>query len=103
VLPLLATGGSVIVSLPNVLTASARLRLLAGIWRYEDVGIFDRTHLRFFSVATARELVHDAGLRIVDELDVGPLTHRLGQRAVALTKLRPGILATQIVIRAEPH
>lgn len=97
---LVAPGGSVIVSIPNVLTASARLRMLAGVWRYDEIGIFDRTHLRFFSVATARELVREAGLHIVEELDVGPLTHRFGRRAVAATKLRPGMLATQVVIRA---
>jgi 2-polyprenyl-3-methyl-5-hydroxy-6-metoxy-1,4-benzoquinol methylase len=98
--PLLAPGGTFVISLPNVLTLRARARLLSGVWRYDDAGTFDRTHLRFFSVATARELVNAAGLEIVQELDVGPLTHRLGQRGLRLTGLRPGLLATQIVVEA---
>jgi SAM-dependent methyltransferase len=98
--PLLSPGGSFVISLPNVLTLRARARLLLGIWRYEDAGTFDRTHLRFFSVATARELVNASGLEIVRELDVGPLSHRLGRRGVRITALRPGLLATQVVVEA---
>jgi 2-polyprenyl-3-methyl-5-hydroxy-6-metoxy-1,4-benzoquinol methylase len=98
--PLLRPGGSFVISLPNVLTLRARGRMMAGIWRYEDAGIFDRTHLRFFSVASARELVAAAGLDIVRELDVGPLSHRLGRRGSRLTALRPGLLATQVVMEA---
>jgi 2-polyprenyl-3-methyl-5-hydroxy-6-metoxy-1,4-benzoquinol methylase len=101
--PLLAPGGSFVISLPNVLTLRARARLLGGVWRYEDAGTFDRTHLRFFSVATARELVQAAGLDIVRELDVGPLSHRLGRRGARLTALRPGLLATQVVVEAAPR
>jgi 2-polyprenyl-3-methyl-5-hydroxy-6-metoxy-1,4-benzoquinol methylase len=100
--PLLAAGGGFVVSLPNVLTLRARARLLRGVWRYEDAGIFDRTHLRFFSVASARELIAAAGLTIERELDVGPLSHRLGRLGARLTALRPGLLATQIVVSATP-
>jgi 2-polyprenyl-3-methyl-5-hydroxy-6-metoxy-1,4-benzoquinol methylase len=100
---LLAPDGSFVISLPNVLTLRARARLAAGIWRYDDAGIFDRTHLRFFSVAGARELVAAAGLRIERELDVGPLSHRLGPRGARLTALRPGLLATQVVVLARPQ
>lgn len=99
---MLRPGGSLVISLPNVLTLRARARLVAGVWRYEDQGIFDRTHLRFFSVRSAREMVTVSGLRIMAELPVGPLSHRLGRRGVRLTALRPGLLATQVVMRAEP-
>jgi 2-polyprenyl-3-methyl-5-hydroxy-6-metoxy-1,4-benzoquinol methylase len=101
--PLLAPGGSIILSLPNVLSLRARARLLAGVWRYEDTGIFDRTHLRFFSVASARELVTAAGLERVREFDVGPLSHRLGPIGARLTALRPGLLANQVVMEAVPR
>jgi 2-polyprenyl-3-methyl-5-hydroxy-6-metoxy-1,4-benzoquinol methylase len=100
--PLLAPGGSFVLSLPNVLSLRARARLVAGVWRYEDSGIFDRTHLRFFSVATIRELVAGAGLQRIHELDVGPLSHRLGAIGARLTALRPGLLANQVVIEGVP-
>jgi trans-aconitate methyltransferase len=61
---LLPRGGSAIVSLPNLLHHPAPFSLLKGRWDYSDAGILDRTHLRFFTRATAHELVEGAGLRI---------------------------------------
>jgi methionine biosynthesis protein MetW len=95
---LLSPGGSVLVSLPNVAYALARLRLLRGRWDYEETGIFDRTHLRFFTVDTARALLAGAGLAVEREGFVGPLTYRLGEAGLALTRLRPQVLANQIVL-----
>lgn len=95
---LLAPGGSVIVSLPNIAYVRARLRVLKGDWSYDDSGIFDRTHLRFFTVATARQLLQHCGLEVQREAFVGPLTYRLGERGLALTRLRPQLLANQVVL-----
>jgi 2-polyprenyl-3-methyl-5-hydroxy-6-metoxy-1,4-benzoquinol methylase len=64
-LDLLKDSGSVIVSLPNVGLWSVRLNLLAGRFRYEETGVLDRTHLRFFTRRTAREMIEQAGLTIV--------------------------------------
>lgn len=61
----LAPGGRVLVSLPNVALWSVRFSLLAGRFRYEDTGVLDRTHLRFFTRSTARQLLETAGLEIV--------------------------------------
>jgi 2-polyprenyl-3-methyl-5-hydroxy-6-metoxy-1,4-benzoquinol methylase len=64
-LDLLKDGGSVIVSLPNVGLWSVRLNLLLGRFRYEETGVLDRTHLRFFTRRTAREMIESTGLEIV--------------------------------------
>jgi 2-polyprenyl-3-methyl-5-hydroxy-6-metoxy-1,4-benzoquinol methylase len=64
-LDLLKDGGSVIVSLPNVGLWSVRINLLLGRFRYEETGVLDRTHLRFFTRRTAREMIEQAGLEIV--------------------------------------
>lgn len=61
-LRLLAPGGSVIVSLPNVGLWSVRFGLLAGRWEYQETGVLDRTHLRFFTRKTAKWLLEEAGL-----------------------------------------
>jgi predicted TPR repeat methyltransferase len=60
----LAPGGTLFVSLPNVANASVRAALLLGRFRYADRGILDRTHLRFFTRATGRELLVAGGFRI---------------------------------------
>lgn len=51
-----------IISLPNVAHIAARLLLLAGAFPRHDRGIFDRTHLHFYTRTTALELIRDAGL-----------------------------------------
>ena len=61
----LAPGGSVIISLPNVGLWSVRFAHLFGQWNYQETGVLDRTHLRFFTRRTARWLIAEAGLRIV--------------------------------------
>ena len=58
--------GYVVTSLPNVAHGDVRMLLLGGAFRYREVGLLDRTHLRFFTLETIRELLRDAGLLVVD-------------------------------------
>ena len=60
----LKPGGSVIISLPNVGLWSVRLAHLFGRWNYDETGVLDRTHLRFFTRRSARWLIEQAGLEI---------------------------------------
>ena len=62
---MLKNGGSVIVSLPNVGLWSVRLGLLFGRFHYDDTGVLDRTHLRFFTRANALEMLLAADLKVV--------------------------------------
>ena len=64
-LPLLNDNGYVVASLPNIrhFTVSLPL-LLLGQWDYQDRGILDESHLRFFTRRSARKLFDDAGLSI---------------------------------------
>jgi len=61
----LAPNGSVMISLPNVGLWSVRFAHLVGRWQYEETGVLDRTHLRFFTRRSARWLMDQAGLEIV--------------------------------------
>jgi 2-polyprenyl-3-methyl-5-hydroxy-6-metoxy-1,4-benzoquinol methylase len=60
---LLKPGGTIIVSLPNVGLWSVRLGLLLGRFRYQDSGVLDRTHLRFFTRRSAIEMLSSAGYK----------------------------------------
>lgn len=57
----LKPGGTLIASIPNIRRLSI-LRDLAedGLWQYQDEGILDRTHLRFFTRKQFLELLDDA-------------------------------------------
>lgn len=63
---LLAPGGRIIFSIPNVRNLRVVLPLLLwGRWRYEERGVLDRTHLRFFGRQGALELATAPGLSVV--------------------------------------
>ncbi len=56
--------GCIVCSIPNMRHYTVFLRLLRHGWYYDDFGLFDRTHLRFFSLATMRDLLESNGWRI---------------------------------------
>ena len=62
----LRPGGRIVVNLPNVAHWQERWLHLRGHFDYEDYGIRDRTHLKFFTYDTARDLFASAGLRVID-------------------------------------
>lgn len=62
--PHLAGDGKIIIAGPNVACWWVRRNLLFGKWEYKDAGIMDRTHLRFFTAKTWRELAEGAGYTV---------------------------------------
>jgi len=63
----LKNDGMLIISAPNIANAYIRLRLLLGNFDYEDRGIMDKTHLKFFTLKSLRKFVSVAGLSIARE------------------------------------
>jgi SAM-dependent methyltransferase len=59
---LLAPGGQVLISLPNVAIWNVRFALLLGQFEYGDTGTLDRTHMRFFTRRSFRRFLSEAGL-----------------------------------------
>ncbi len=58
---MLEPDGRLVISVPHVGFIDVRLMLLQGRWVYEEVGLLDRTHLRWFTRESLRELLADAG------------------------------------------
>ncbi|MBI5090846.1 MAG: glycosyltransferase [Candidatus Hydrogenedentes bacterium] len=61
----LAPDGVIVMSIPNIRFYQTIEMLVNGRWKYEDAGILDRTHLRFFAAPDMKEMVEAAGLRVV--------------------------------------
>jgi SAM-dependent methyltransferase len=102
----LAAGGMVLIALPNTLHYRQRLLFLTGRFRYTDGGLMDRTHYRFFDWDTARGLVSEAGLHLVEARAdggfpgsrfFGPLRRLLDRAAVGSF---PGAFGVQFVLTA---
>ncbi len=110
----LRPGGCIYVTVPNVANVVVRLNLLFGRFRYADSGILDRTHLRFFTIDSARLLVEHAGFTILRQdfsnwnwsLLPHPVLRMIRMRRVeqwlrnVLTRLFPGVFATQVMLVA---
>jgi methionine biosynthesis protein MetW len=100
-----------LVSLPNIAHWTARRALLRGRFPQEEHGLFDRTHVRFYTRATAHALAREAGWRVAEERFT-PAPLPLESRLSALRALRrplvaraPELFALQIVLtlrRATP-
>jgi 2-polyprenyl-3-methyl-5-hydroxy-6-metoxy-1,4-benzoquinol methylase len=58
--------GSVVACIPNAQHWSVQVRLSVGDFRYEDSGLFDRTHLRWFTRQTILELFVRSGFKVVE-------------------------------------
>lgn len=114
--PKLTAHGRIVLSVPNVAHYSVRLALLRGRFEYEDVGLLDRTHLRFFTRATLAELLDAVGLQLDREeftFRYLPLASRLSAvpivgaalvRAIErMARSLSGLLAYQFVISASPR
>lgn len=64
---LLAPGGHVLLSVPNIAHWTARLNLLLGRFDYADGYLMDRTHLRWFTWRSARQMAQASGYAVVAE------------------------------------
>lgn len=101
---LLAPGGVVVASIPNVRNVSVVLDLvLRGNWTYRDIGILDRTHLRFFTSRSIRALFADSGFAVEALRGINPVgeSHVPGPRFWSLV-LRE-FAYTGFAVRAVPR
>jgi len=54
-----------LISVPNVAVWTIRIKLLFGNFDYTNTGTMDRTHIRFFTLKTAKMIVKESGCSIV--------------------------------------
>ncbi|MFI5626373.1 class I SAM-dependent methyltransferase [Nocardioides sp. NPDC051685] len=108
---LLAPGGRVVISIPNVTHGSIRLALLQGRWKTTDTGLLDRTHIKFYSRAGLLELFAEAGYAIEDlrgttadplNVEVAIDADLLPDVAVEWVRQQPDALVYQFQLAARP-
>jgi 2-polyprenyl-3-methyl-5-hydroxy-6-metoxy-1,4-benzoquinol methylase len=115
-LPLLAPGGVVVVSVPNMRFWLVLGRLVVDRWEYADHGVRDRTHLRVFTRRSLLDLLarHDLEVRRLDRktrlLDdqtqigrAGALATRVVCTTLARVPVVRDLLAYQYVVVARPR
>lgn len=92
----LADGGEIIITTPNIMAWHNRLRFIFGRFEYESQGTFDFGHIRFFTYPYLKQVLSEPGFKIEMENHIiypGKLTRIL--------KFWPGLFANQFVIKAK--
>jgi GT2 family glycosyltransferase/2-polyprenyl-3-methyl-5-hydroxy-6-metoxy-1,4-benzoquinol methylase/glycosyltransferase involved in cell wall biosynthesis len=109
---LLAPGGALLASIPNVTHLSVVLALAGGRFPRSREGLLDATHLQFYGEADVLELFHAAGYaaRIVDRVRLDPrLTEfrsdlsALPEESLAWLDRNPNADTYQFIVRAVPR
>ena len=108
----LAPSGVLIVALPNLMFWKSRIRLIFGDFEYTESGLMDRTHVRWYSFASARRLLERHGFTVTEAvaeggLPLGPLRRvipkwLLARADRAACRLAPGLLGYEMLYVARP-
>jgi methionine biosynthesis protein MetW len=110
----LDAGGLLLISVPNVGHWSIRANLLMGRFDYEEFGLMDSTHLRWFTEKSLRAFVQRSGLEILSLCAAAGLTLPVYERSVLRhlpfrarsvavrlgTRLLPRLFGSQFVVVA---
>lgn len=64
--PQLAPDAQIIACIPNAQHWSIQARLNCGLFRYENLGLLDRTHIRWFTRTTIIEMFASSGYQIIE-------------------------------------
>jgi 2-polyprenyl-3-methyl-5-hydroxy-6-metoxy-1,4-benzoquinol methylase len=110
----LRPGGVAILCVPNFAHWYPRFRVVLGAFDYDQRGILDRTHLRFFTRRSIRRLVEQSGLRVRRQDSVGvpfevvqgARSKGVGRWARAIERVLlavwPTMFAYQLILEVEP-
>lgn len=90
----LVPDGQVVASIPNIGHWTIVQDLLLGKWQYEDEGLLDRTHLRFFTLNSILELFKQAELQVL--LQSRTIINRGNEFEEFKAKLQPAIEAMEL-------
>jgi len=110
---ILNPGGFLIIALPNLMHFRSRWQLMKGNFEYQEYGIWDYTHFRWYTYKSGKKLLEDAGYK-VEKSDVSgeiPFEPKLkkvipeGPRKGMyrfLKKISPGLFGFQLLYLARP-
>lgn len=93
--PFMMDESVILLSVPNVAHTSVRLELLTGDFRYEEAGILDDTHLKFFTLNSLKALIERSGF-MINEIDY--TWHDLPDSVIARYLRQVGVETTPRVL-----
>ncbi|CUH96257.1 hypothetical protein P22_2347 [Propionispora sp. 2/2-37] len=103
----LTPDGQLLASIPNVMHFSVIRHMINGHWTYEDAGILDKTHLRFFTLDEIRKMFVASGF---SDIQFGATHTELSEEdknfinslaAITQEKMKPQYTAYQYLVKAK--
>ncbi len=92
----LKKNGELIITTPNILYWGNRLNFLVGKFLYTKEGVFDESHVHFFTYQTLINELNKSGFRVTDSKHVYPGANPF----VRLKNIWPALFAYQLVFKA---
>lgn len=89
-------GGEIIITTPNFMTWTNRIKFIFGWFKYSNQGMFDFGHIRWFTYRYLKEVLGAAGLKITKEEHIifpGKLT--------GILKFWPSLFAFQFIVKTK--
>jgi methionine biosynthesis protein MetW len=110
---ILNPGGALIIALPNLMHFRSRWQLIKGNFNYQEYGIWDYTHFRWYTYRTGKKLLEDAGFQVKQSEVSGeiPFEPKLKKVIPAgarnglyklLKRISPGLFGFQLLYLAKP-
>ncbi len=103
--------GTLIIALPNIMWWKTRLRIALGHFDYQESGIMDNTHFRWYTFRSAQRLLKDHRFSVQSAnaygaFPLGPLRRILPgsvSRSLdrGLSKLLPGLIGYEMIFTAK--
>ena len=103
--------GYLIVSLPHIGHNAVFACLIEGDFAYQDWGLLDKTHIRFFGIRNIQQLFNDSGLKIIEaefvlkppeQTEFADRWRRVPRELKNILKDNRFGLVYQVVIKAKP-
>lgn len=67
----LKTNGKLIVALPNLFHYTSRWRLIKGDFIYQEAGVWDNTHFKWYTYSTGKALLEKHGFNLIQQTVTG--------------------------------
>ncbi|MCX6786159.1 MAG: class I SAM-dependent methyltransferase [Candidatus Komeilibacteria bacterium] len=83
---------SIIITVPNLLFWKNRIKIILGRFNYTDHGLMDRGHIHFFTWASLKSLINNAGYQLAAVKNHCPAFKWLG-------RIWPGLFAYQFIVK----
>ena len=98
VFSVLGDSGEIIITTPNILLWTNRIKIMLGKFEYTDQGLMDFGHIRFLTYKYLNQVLKDSGFKLIKE------NHIIFPGKLAkLLKFWPSLFATQFIIKARKN